>query len=153
LLENATASKRMQNLKDFLNWVCFNLLIGNNDSHSKNISFLLKGQRIELAPFYDLLCTSIYTSLKKDFSFYIGGRNRFEQIGLNQFHQEEENLGIKKNSFVQRMKDVRARVLEHKDRVTTEVLSQYPKAKIAKRISQLISKRAKGLTQQGITGD
>ncbi len=150
LLNNVTATKRIHALQEFLSWVSFNLLIGNNDSHSKNISLLLVDNKNELAPFYDLLCTSIYESLHKDFSFRIGDRYTFSKIGLNQFTLLEEDLGIKKGSFTQRMKDTRELILTYKDRVLEQVMDKHPQAKIPKRISTLIDKRAKGLHQQGV---
>lgn len=42
------------------NWLTFNLLIGNNDNHIKNISFLINHEGVRLAPFYDLLSTAAY---------------------------------------------------------------------------------------------
>ncbi|MDP1603406.1 MAG: type II toxin-antitoxin system HipA family toxin [Legionella sp.] len=150
LLNHVTATKRIQALQEFLSWVSFNLFIGNNDSHSKNISLLLIDNKNELAPFYDLLCTSIYESLHKDFSFRIGDRYNFAKIGLNQFTLLEEELGIKKGSFTQRMKDTRELILTYKDRVLEQVMDKHPQAKIPKRISALIDKRANGLRQQGV---
>ena len=41
-------------------WVLFNTLVGNSDSHLKNISFLMSAEGVQLAPFYDLLCTAVY---------------------------------------------------------------------------------------------
>lgn len=41
-------------------WIVFNTLVGNSDCHLKNISFLVDGQGTKVAPFYDLLCTSVY---------------------------------------------------------------------------------------------
>lgn len=43
-----------------LQWVIFNLLTGNADAHLKNLSFLVKPEGIELAPFYDLVSTECY---------------------------------------------------------------------------------------------
>jgi serine/threonine-protein kinase HipA len=43
-----------------LRWLVFNLLIGNDDSHLKNLSFLVSPGRVDLAPHYDLLATGIY---------------------------------------------------------------------------------------------
>lgn len=150
LLNNITTTQRIQALQEFLSWVCFNLLIGNNDSHSKNLSLLLVDNKNGLAPFYDLLCTSIYEGLHPDFSFRIGDRYTFAKIGLNQFTLLEEELGIKKGSFTQRMKDTRELVLTYKDRVLEQLMDEHPQAKIPKRISALIGKRAKGLRQQGV---
>ena len=43
-------------------WLIFNVLVGNNDAHLKNLSFLIDNRGIELAPHYDLLCTAVYES-------------------------------------------------------------------------------------------
>lgn len=41
-------------------WILFNTLVGNSDSHLKNISFLISDEGVQVAPFYDLLCTAVY---------------------------------------------------------------------------------------------
>ncbi|TLX69609.1 type II toxin-antitoxin system HipA family toxin [Pseudomonas nicosulfuronedens] len=41
-------------------WLVFNLLVGNDDSHLKNLSFEVRPDGFELAPHYDLVCTSVY---------------------------------------------------------------------------------------------
>jgi serine/threonine-protein kinase HipA len=51
-------------IKDTLiDWVLFNLIIGNSDAHGKNISFLVSNKGIVLAPFYDLVSISYETKL------------------------------------------------------------------------------------------
>ena len=47
----------------FLNIVIFNYLIGNNDAHGKNFSFLHEKGKPRLAPAYDLLSTVAYPEL------------------------------------------------------------------------------------------
>lgn len=46
---------RAADIEMFFRWLAFNLLIGNNDCHAKNLSFLHEGGQTALAPFYDLL--------------------------------------------------------------------------------------------------
>ena len=41
-------------------WIIFNTMVGNSDSHLKNISFLVDQEGKRVAPFYDLLCTAVY---------------------------------------------------------------------------------------------
>ena len=143
--------KLKENLaNEFLDWICFNLLIGNNDSHSKNISLLFQDGKNELAPFYDLVCTAIYSTLKKDFAFIIGDRTDFSQMGSNQFNQLEKKLQMKPGTFHQRMNAVMARVETKKDTTAELIKSQFSKAKIAFRISDLIENRIKGLRHQGV---
>jgi len=43
----------------FLDLIIFNFLIGNDDAHAKNFSILYKHKIPELAPCYDLMCTTI----------------------------------------------------------------------------------------------
>lgn len=148
--KNVVISKRTKALFDYLDWIAFNLLIGNNDSHSKNISFLLKDGKIELAPFYDLLCTAIYPKLKKNFSFFIGQRDDMSTIGKNQFDQLDKQLGLKVGTMSARMVSMSESLLEKKENVIKEVLEQFSGAKIILQISQLIEKRCKSLKRQGL---
>ncbi|MBQ1764846.1 MAG: HipA domain-containing protein [Aquincola sp.] len=41
-------------------WLVFNLLVGNDDCHLKNLSFLVSPGRIDPAPHYDMLATGAY---------------------------------------------------------------------------------------------
>lgn len=43
-------------------WLVFNVLAGNEDAHLKNLSFLMSNRQASLAPFYDLLCTAVYST-------------------------------------------------------------------------------------------
>jgi serine/threonine-protein kinase HipA len=52
----AKAAARLQ----LYRWVVFNVLVGNGDNHIKNLSFLMDGSGIHVAPAYDLLCTAVY---------------------------------------------------------------------------------------------
>lgn len=80
-----------------IGWVVFNLIVGNMDSHAKNLS-MLYGQaddnRLRLAPFYDLLATSIYPQLSPRFAFKIGGENRPEWIMARHWERFAKDLGL-----------------------------------------------------------
>jgi serine/threonine-protein kinase HipA len=41
-----------------IDWVIFNVIIGNGDAHAKNISFFVAKKDFTVAPFYDLVSTS-----------------------------------------------------------------------------------------------
>lgn len=41
-------------------WVLFNILVGNADNHLKNISFTVDANGTDVAPAYDMLCTTVY---------------------------------------------------------------------------------------------
>ena len=77
--------------KRFVQWLFFNLYVGNNDSHAKNLSiyYTAKGD-VRLTPFYDMLSTSLYSRLSRQFAFTIGGENKPSNI-----HQEQVTLMAK----------------------------------------------------------
>lgn len=49
--------------QSLIDWVLFNLIIGNSDAHGKNISYFISKGSINLAPFYDLVSV-VYESQK-----------------------------------------------------------------------------------------
>ena len=55
----ATTNKAQSRLSLF-RWLVFNVLVGNDDAHLKNLSFFVSHEGIRLAPHYDLLCTGAY---------------------------------------------------------------------------------------------
>lgn len=82
-------------LRHFLNWIFFNLYVGNNDSHAKNLSlYVLPGQGVRLTPFYDLMCTRLYAGLSGEFAFSIGGENRPGEIARRHVVAMAETLGM-----------------------------------------------------------
>ena len=61
-------------LRDLLDSVIFNLLIGNHDAHAKNFSLLyLPSGEVRFAPLYDLVCTVFYPELTDKMAMKIGG--------------------------------------------------------------------------------
>ena len=70
------SSKPALDKKRMLEWAVFNEAVGNMDSHAKNLSLLTSGGHTRLAPFYGLVCTTVYKHLSRRFAFKIGGENR-----------------------------------------------------------------------------
>ena len=82
--------------KRFLQWIFFNLFVGNNDSHAKNLSvYFPPGLGARLTPFYDLLSTSIYPGLSNQFALKIGGEKRPSHIGKTELCLMAKELGFK----------------------------------------------------------
>jgi serine/threonine-protein kinase HipA len=71
------SSQPALDLRNFVAWIFFNLYVGNNDSHAKNLSvYRVPGVGVTLAPFYDLMCTRLYPGLSPEFAFAIGGETK-----------------------------------------------------------------------------
>lgn len=150
MIENVSSRKRVESTFRFIDWVCFNLLIGNNDSHSKNISFLMIDGKYELSPFYDLISTAIYPTLDAKFSFKIGDVSTFTSIGAKAITKEEKKLGVKPGILIERMNLIYQKIVDHQDEIIKVMNSEFPKAKIHKRIKELIYTRAKNFRRAGL---
>ena len=96
----AFSSNKFNDLKNTLNWFLFNLLIGNNDTHAKNISFLFNGKQWQLAPFYDLMSTTVYEGFTDSFAFTIGGQSKPWLLKRNNIHMLESDLGLKSGTML-----------------------------------------------------
>ncbi len=82
-------------LRYFVGWLLFNLHVGNNDSHAKNLSvYRLPDRGVTLTPFYDLMCTRIYPALSPEFAFAIGGETRPGSIAVEHVVRMAQELGM-----------------------------------------------------------
>lgn len=70
--------------RNLLRWLFFNLCVGNNDSHAKNLSMIARPDGLRLAPFYDMMCTRVYAGLGPSLAMSIGGE--FEPGKIGQKH-------------------------------------------------------------------
>jgi serine/threonine-protein kinase HipA len=141
---------RLKSLDLFLKWLSFNLLIGNHDSHSKNLAFLLTQTGLEIAPFYDLLATTIYPQLTPNFSFKIGDRDKFSQIGKNQIEQQEAILGIKKNTLLTQIINMDERINKSAPSLMDRMKMKFPEVTVFDRIGEELASRRKSLKMQGV---
>ena len=93
-----------------LDWVLFNFLIGNADSHAKNLSWLYAGGAIRLAPFYDLLSTAVYERVNNKFAMKLGGQRDPRYLAPQHLARFAEEIGIGLRTAKNRMKEVIERV-------------------------------------------
>ena len=93
-----------------LDWALFNLLIGNADSHAKNLSVLYAGGTIRLAPFYDLLSTAVYERVNNKFAMKLGGQRDPRYLAPNHLSRFAEDIGVELRTVKIRMKELIDRV-------------------------------------------
>jgi len=67
-------------LSVLIRWVAFNYLIGNEDAHGKNLALLYTPDGLRLAPFYDLVCSTVYRGLSRNAAMGIGGERRHAYV-------------------------------------------------------------------------
>ena len=94
-------------LRHFVNWILFNLYVGNNDSHAKNLSlYAVPGRGVLLTPFYDLMCTRLYPGLSQEFAFSIGGELKPGSMTRQHLEALARQLGMRPQFFVRQAADL-----------------------------------------------
>jgi serine/threonine-protein kinase HipA len=141
----AISDNKINDLETTLKWLAFNLLIGNNDSHSKNLSFLYRDGRATLAPLYDLLSTSIYPDLTTEFAFQIGGQRQWHQLKRRNLKMLARELGfVKREEIVAEALVKMAQKIEAKaGAVLAAAEKDHPGLALPVALTREISKRAK----------
>lgn len=98
LLQEVGAPAR--DLQRLIGWLFFNLLIGNNDSHAKNLAILYTDEGPRLAPFYDLMSTTLYSGLSRRFALRIGGEDRPSSIERSHLEALARSLRFQPRYFL-----------------------------------------------------
>lgn len=94
-------------LRHFIGWLFFNLYVGNNDSHAKNLSLYWRpGHGVLLTPFYDLMCTRIYPGLSQQFALSIGGEVRPGSINREHVEAMARALRVRPEFAIEVAKDM-----------------------------------------------
>jgi serine/threonine-protein kinase HipA len=94
----AVRSASVEPLEDgrqMLRWLAFNVLMMNADAHAKNVALLYRDRgQIRLAPFYDLVCTRAYERLSRDLAMSIGGVLEPTDVRRQHWERLAESLNI-----------------------------------------------------------
>ncbi|MFH1038632.1 MAG: type II toxin-antitoxin system HipA family toxin [PVC group bacterium] len=82
-------------IRDFIDALIFNVLIGNADAHGKNYSILYRGGERRLSPFYDLVCTLAWPELSRNLAMKIGGGRSLDTLTVGNWQKmtQETRLG------------------------------------------------------------
>ena len=81
-------------IRDFVDGLIFNILIGNADAHGKNYSILYDGSRWRLAPFYDLVCTAVWPELSKRLAMNVGNSKKINEVTPDHFREMTGEAGL-----------------------------------------------------------
>lgn len=102
--------------RDLLNWTLFQLIIGNNDAHGKNISFFVGAKGIDVAPAYDLVNIDIYGNLyDRDLAMAVGDTFRGEEIHAYQLAAMCEECGLPRRQVAVNLKKLCTDMLNNLD--------------------------------------
>ncbi len=104
------SSQPAKDKKRLIEWVVFNILVGNMDSHAKNLSVMTVANKKELTPFYDMVCTAVYPNLSQKFAFKIGGENRPDWIMRRHWERFANDTATKPQLVINIMTDMIHRI-------------------------------------------
>jgi serine/threonine-protein kinase HipA len=138
-------------LKRFFEWLFFNLMVGNNDSHAKNLSlYQLAGDGNRLTPHYDLMCTRLYPGLSKEFALRVGDKTMPGEIGSEQVSALAAELGMKSSYLTDIADSVYKRLLPAMEKAIDELMPAFGPSEItlAKRLSLKVTTIAQSFHQR-----
>lgn len=93
-----------------MDWIGFNLAIGNNDSHAKNLSLIYQDRNLRLAPYYDLISTTLYPQYSPHFAFKIGDVTSRDKISYKQIESFAKQFGVTAAVITRRWSDMFAKI-------------------------------------------
>jgi len=141
--------------KRFIQWLFFNLYVGNHDSHAKNLSIYYSPEGdVRLTPFYDLMSTSIYPGLSRKFASNIGGENKPSSIHQEHIVAMARALGFKPQYVLNIAEKIAGDVLAALNAVSDQiaaVASVGTEQTMVERLGQYIASNTKSLQKRWFT--
>ncbi|MDO9433863.1 HipA domain-containing protein [Hydrogenophaga sp.] len=141
------SARAAPDLQAFVQWLFFNLFVGNNDSHAKNLSVYQRpGEGMRLTPFYDLMCTRIYPGLSREFAFNIGGEVLPGNVGRAQVDGLAAQLGMGAPYLRSTALSLAARIPDAIDTATQEIAPSLTKSGLV--FAEKLALQVKSITQR-----
>ena len=129
-------------VRHLLHWVVFNYLIGNADAHAKNIALLFTSSGPELAPFYDLMCTTAYEELTDRLAMKIGGDDRPDWIITRRWQQFAEDIDVGYKLVKQILESMSNQIVIEAKELQKEFNHQYGECQLIEQVINIIEARA-----------
>lgn len=128
-----------------LRWTLFNILAGNADGHAKNLSLLLcPGSGIELAPFYDLVCTRAYEPrISRMGAMRIGSSFDPGQIDAQDWRDFAQSIGMSERLVISELRTLANAISSAFAQVEAEFTMEYGKTPVAAIIGRVIKEQVR----------
>lgn len=136
--------------RNLLRWLFFNLCIGNHDSHAKNIAMLATPDGLQLAPFYDMMCTRVYPGLGPSFAFQIGGEYAPGKLEQSHLQGLADSLEVKPRYLNTLVSDMAQAVMANVPSVVADLMPilDHSEKVLAQRLQEKIGSLAKSMQAQ-----
>ena len=136
-------SEESLDVDSFLDWIIYNYLIENTDSHLKNISMISTGSGFKLAPYYDMTSVGFYRDGKaflfdNHFAFLIGGVSKMNDIGDHHWTLLAKELGIAQGIFLEKIKNMSIKISKYLPEIYNELKNDITNAKNLKGAEKIL---------------
>jgi serine/threonine-protein kinase HipA len=105
LLSNCTTIPAVS-IKNFVDGLIFNSLIGNADAHSKNYSLIYNNKECLLAPLYDIVCTLAWDNLSKKMAMKVGGCKGINDLEISHWKYMAKECNLGTAALITRVKEI-----------------------------------------------
>ena len=136
LIDEYLSNEGVTNRLLFIRMMVFNYIIGNHDAHGKNFS-ILHNNGFELAPFYDLVSTQVY-SLDNKFAMAIGRTFRLDRIKDHSFEEFARSMNIRHNLLISYINEICRTIGKELDGLIIEHERNYGEAKIYEDLNEVM---------------
>ena len=128
-----------------LRWTLFNILAGNADGHAKNLSLLLRpGGGLELAPFYDLVCTRAYEPrISRMGAMRIGSSFDPGQIDARDWRDFAQSIGMSERLVISELRTLAGSIGTAFAKTKAEFTREHGKTPVAAIISKVIKEQVR----------
>jgi len=128
-------------IRDFVDGLIYNVLIGNADAHGKNFSILYEGNRRRLAPFYDIVCTVMWPELSKRLAINIGKSKNIHEVTPDHFRKMASEAVLGWPMVRERMVTMCEKVIDALNAQELEKLSSDPA--VVSQLTKIVNQRSK----------
>jgi len=134
------SSAPVLDIRDFVDGVMFNMIVGNADAHGKNYSLLYRNGTRRIAPLYDIVCTLAWPALSKVPAMKVGKSQSMNNIAPGNWKYMAEEARLNWPMVRLRLQQMARRVLAEID--APEVRLAASNDAVFESVSQIIRARA-----------
>lgn len=143
LLKNVSAHSIIDS-ENLLKWQLFNIFAGNSDGHAKNLALIYnQNQQVQLAPFYDLVCTRAIERIDSSLAMSVGGEFNPDNITKKHWEKFSESSGIGKNYLNELLTQTAETLLNQVSLVKKEFEDLHGSYPALERVQLFVTKRCR----------
>lgn len=136
-------------LQKLLRWSLFNLLVGNDDGHGKNLSLLYQSDgTVSLAPFYDLVCTRNYQNLAREMAMSLGGQSDPDLVSVKNLEGLAADFAIRTKLVTEETQELAEKIITVLPEVIANFRDLYGESPVLDRLPIVIRKIVRRVNTQ-----